>query len=66
MNDLDCCSNFCDLREQFVLEWDALAGGFEMSLRYPERGNETSKRFLLTLYYCPYCGDKLDGGQHDT
>lgn len=66
MNDLDCCSSFASLREQFALEWDPIAGGFGMSLRETNRNTGADKRFLLTLYYCPYCGSNLDGGEHDT
>lgn len=66
MNDLDCCTNFCDLREVFALEWDPDAGGFSMSLREPNRNTGSGTLFLLTLYYCPYCGSDLDGGEDDT
>ena len=63
MSDLYCCSNFSDLHESFVLEWDGKAGGVEMSLGEPNRRTGADKRFLLTLYYCPYCGSELDGGE---
>lgn len=65
MNSLACCSNFEDLHEQFELEWDAKAGGFEMSLREPNRNTGSGTRFLLTLYYCPYCGSDLAGDKYN-
>lgn len=57
MNDLNCCVTFEFLRNNFVTKTESNG---EVNL-YSQEDNPLTgeKRFIITLYFCPYCGSKL-------